>query len=100
MYKRICTPIVQYKYDDRIGWCVYDISIVTHKNKTLNIYHYSADDDFLCFETKKEAFVFIINLISMNGYRPKILSKDFNTTWYNIQWIDLDMFVTLNYSKK
>ena len=95
-YKRICTPLVSYKNDDRIGIKLYDISVVNRKGISINLYHSISDEDCMTFEDKDEAIPFINQVLKNHDYRAKITVAEFTkhdrTFWYNIQWIDLDNY--------
>lgn len=95
MYKKVCTPIVQYKRKADDYYDIYDISIVNHKNEKINLFHASENENAINFPSIKSSYGFIKKLLSMYGYRLVIV----NNYMYNIQWINLDNYKTENYKR-
>lgn len=88
MYKRICTPIVLYKFD-RKGYHIHKITIQTSNYNTIQLYS-SNEEDCMILPTKNEAIRFVLNLLKINGFKPKFIGTEFNSKWYNIYWIDVE----------
>lgn len=99
MYKKVCTPIVQYykrKYDEI---SVFNITVVNHKNHTLNLYHGEYPNE-LVFSNFNEAIACIEKILSNNGFRAKTIGHDGGINWLNIQWINMDNQSVEIYGKK
>ncbi len=88
MYKKVCTPIVQYKKRNYNEYFIYDITIVNHKNHSINLYHALPNEEMI-FETINSATAFVEKILSNNGFRAKITGHDGKINWLNIQWINI-----------
>ena len=86
MYKKICTPIVQYK-PKQDGIDIYDISIVNHKDIRINLFHSPDRENSMDFPTIHESYGFIKAVLNSAGYKPKLINNK-----YNIQWVNLDNY--------
>lgn len=88
MYKRICTPIVMYKEDNNRNRIeIYHISILTSENHRITLYH-SNPSNCMIVGNFEEGISFVNGLLKINGFRSKIVSRDWYKDWYNIVWVD------------
>lgn len=90
MYKRICRPIVIHKNDkirNRIE--IYDISVITSKDTQITLYH-SSPENCLIVNNYEEGIHTVNALLNINGFKSKIVSKDFGADWYNISWVNVE----------
>lgn len=96
MYKRVCKPIVTFKYDE-YGIKILDISVLPTNDISVNLYHAESEKDSMMFDDRTSSIGFILHICYDNGYRPKILFKNKNLTWYIIQWVNIDEYNVTNY---
>ena len=88
-YKRLCTPIVQYR-KTRCGIEIYDITATTPNTYYKKNFYHSSPEECMILPTIYEAIFFVNKICNNNGHRTKIYSNDFNSKWYNIIFINLD----------
>ena len=87
-----CTCIVIYRYVEKR----YEILSITVKHKNENIPLYAANEQYRFFD---EMYSAVLEILKANNFYVHTW-KMFESTWYDVDFIDVDNFEICRYSYK
>lgn len=88
MSKQKATAIVLYSHGNHGQLKLHNLSVVTRNNHLIQLIDNPTDDCFY-FDTMHELYTHILAWLKNNSFEVNYYFQ-FNTKWYDIQWIDTD----------